>query len=52
MYDCVDVYFCFVFYLTRLYNKDSVIEYLLDKSKFEGVVGFEHIRGLKVIRKF
>jgi len=29
-----------------LYNKEAVIEFLLDRSKYEG--GFEHIKSLKV----
>ena len=35
-------------FIFRLYKKDKVIEFLLDKSKFEQAENFEHIRGLKV----
>jgi hypothetical protein len=30
-----------------LYNKEAIIEFLLDRSKYEA--GFEHIKSLKVI---
>ena len=32
----------------RLFNKDSVIELLLDRSKFEGAANCDHIKGLRV----
>ncbi|KAK2194171.1 hypothetical protein NP493_2g18025 [Ridgeia piscesae] len=37
--------------LGRLYNKESVLEMLLDKSKFECAQSFDHIRGLKDIKE-
>ncbi|CAH1772514.1 unnamed protein product [Owenia fusiformis] len=36
--------------LGRLYNKESVLEYLLDKTKFESAANFSHIRGLKDVK--
>ncbi|XP_064624743.1 replication termination factor 2-like [Lineus longissimus] len=36
--------------LGRLYNKDVVIELLLDKSKFDCAASFDHIRGLKDVK--
>lgn len=35
-------------FISRLYNKESILEFLIDKSKFENASGFAHIRGLKV----
>jgi hypothetical protein len=35
--------------LGKLYNKDSVIELLLDRSSFEG--SFDHIKGLKDVKE-
>ncbi|XP_013392986.1 protein RTF2 homolog [Lingula anatina] len=37
--------------LGRLYNKEAVIEFLLDKSKFEGASSSQHIKGLKDVRE-
>lgn len=37
--------------LGRLYNKESVLEFLIDKSKFENASGFSHIRGLKDVKE-
>jgi hypothetical protein len=37
--------------LGRFYNKDSVIEFLLDRSKFIGAVRCDHIKGLKDIKE-
>lgn len=37
--------------LGKLYKKDSVIELLLDRSKFEGASNFDHIRGLKDLKE-
>lgn len=37
--------------LGRLYNKESVLEFLIDKSKFENASGFAHIRGLKDVKE-
>ncbi|XP_005090121.1 replication termination factor 2 [Aplysia californica] len=37
--------------LGRLYNKETVLEFLLDKSKFEVAAQFDHIRGLKDIKE-
>ena len=37
--------------LGRLYNKESILEFLIDKTKFEGAVGFDHIRGLKDVKE-
>ena len=35
-------------FLSRLYNKESVLEFLIDRSKFECAASFDHLRGLKV----
>ena len=37
--------------LGKLYNKESILEFLIDKSKFEGPSGFDHIRGLKDVKE-
>ncbi len=37
--------------LGKLYTKESVLEFLIDKAKYEGVVGYEHIRGLKDVKE-
>uniref|UniRef100_A0A0B6Y8H2 Replication termination factor 2 n=1 Tax=Arion vulgaris TaxID=1028688 RepID=A0A0B6Y8H2_9EUPU len=37
--------------LGRLYNKESVLEFLLDKSKFEMAAQCDHLRGLKDIKE-
>lgn len=37
--------------LGRLYNKESVLEFLIDRSKFECAPSFEHLRGLKDVKE-
>lgn len=37
--------------LGRLYNKESVLEFLLDRSKFETAENFSHIKGLKDVHE-
>ncbi|ELT93342.1 hypothetical protein CAPTEDRAFT_157491 [Capitella teleta] len=37
--------------LGRLYNKESVLEFLLDKSKFEFAENFSHIKSLKDVHE-
>ncbi|CAL1537574.1 unnamed protein product [Lymnaea stagnalis] len=37
--------------LGRLYNKESVLEFLLDRSKFEIASQLEHLRGLKDVKE-
>jgi len=38
--------------LGRLYNKETILEFLIDKSKFEEVASqFDHLRGLKDIKE-
>ncbi|KAL3867831.1 hypothetical protein ACJMK2_040677 [Sinanodonta woodiana] len=37
--------------LGRLYNKESALEFLLDRSKFECASSFEHLRGLKDLKE-
>lgn len=37
--------------LGRLYNKESVLEFLIDRSKFECATSFEHLRGLKDLKE-
>ncbi|KAK3091639.1 hypothetical protein FSP39_021444 [Pinctada imbricata] len=37
--------------LGRLYNKESVLEFLIDRSKFECAASFEHLRGLKDLKQ-
>ncbi|KAH9498468.1 Replication termination factor 2 [Bulinus truncatus] len=37
--------------LGRLYNKESVLEFLLDRSKFEVAAQFDHLGGLKDIKQ-
>ncbi|XP_060590696.1 replication termination factor 2-like [Ruditapes philippinarum] len=37
--------------LGRLYNKESALEFLIDKSKFECASSFEHLRGLKDLKQ-
>ncbi|XP_070195758.1 replication termination factor 2-like [Littorina saxatilis] len=37
--------------LGRLYNKESVLEFLIDRSKFEFAARFEHLRGLKDLKE-
>ncbi len=37
--------------LGKLYNKESLLEFLLDKSKFEEAAGFDHLRGLKDVKE-
>ena len=32
----------------RLYNKEAVLEFLIDRSKFECAASFQHLRGLTV----
>jgi len=44
-----DFYWITIF---RLYSKESILEFLLDKSKFQVLSGFDHIRGLKVINLY
>lgn len=38
-------------YLHSLYNKESILELLLDKTKFEGRAKLAHIRGLKDLKE-
>ena len=35
-------------FFDRLYNKEAVLEFLIDRSKFECASSFEHLKGLKV----
>ncbi|ESO87732.1 hypothetical protein LOTGIDRAFT_219929 [Lottia gigantea] len=37
--------------LGRLYNKESVLEFLIDKSKFEFANQFDHLRGLRDLKE-
>ncbi|KAK7502124.1 hypothetical protein BaRGS_00006488 [Batillaria attramentaria] len=37
--------------LGRLYNKESALEFLIDRSKFESAASFEHLRGLKDLKE-
>lgn len=37
--------------LGRLYNKEAVLEFLLDRSKFEIASQLEHLRGLKDVKE-
>lgn len=37
--------------LGRLYNKESVLEFLIDRSKFECADSFVHLRGLKDVKE-
>lgn len=37
--------------LGRLYNKESTLEFLIDRSKFECAPSFEHLRGLKDLKQ-
>ncbi|KAK3797259.1 hypothetical protein RRG08_060785 [Elysia crispata] len=37
--------------LGRLYKKESVLEFLLDRSKFDIASQFDHLRGLKDIKE-
>ncbi|XP_067679268.1 replication termination factor 2-like [Haliotis asinina] len=37
--------------LGKLYNRESALEFLLDRSKFESARNFEHLRGLKDLKK-
>ncbi|XP_059177793.1 replication termination factor 2-like [Physella acuta] len=37
--------------LGRLYNKESVLEFLLDRTKFDVASQFDHLRGLKDIKE-
>ncbi|KAL8622449.1 hypothetical protein ACOMHN_034114 [Nucella lapillus] len=37
--------------LGRLYNKESVLEFLIDRSKFECANSFAHLRGLKDVKE-
>ncbi|PVD23278.1 hypothetical protein C0Q70_16544 [Pomacea canaliculata] len=37
--------------LGRLYNKESALEFLIDRSKFECASSFEHLRGLKDLKQ-
>lgn len=39
-----------LFYFHRLYNKEAVLEFLIDRSKFECASSFEHLKGLKVLQ--
>lgn len=34
-----------------LYNKESILEFLLDKEKYENCANFAHIRGLKDVKE-
>jgi hypothetical protein len=36
---------------SSLYNKESVLEFLLDKSKFEQAENFSHIKALKDVHE-
>ena len=45
-YDLMSQCLCCLFY--RLYNKESALEFLIDRTKFECAPSFEHLRGLKV----
>lgn len=37
--------------LGRLYNKESVLEFLLDRSQFESADNFKHLKGLKDLKE-
>ncbi|XP_052257451.1 replication termination factor 2-like [Dreissena polymorpha] len=37
--------------LGRLYNKESALEFLIDRTKFECASSFEHLRGLKDLKE-
>lgn len=37
--------------LGRLYNKESALEFLIDRTKFECAPSFEHLRGLKDLKE-
>nr|XP_022314754.1 protein RTF2 homolog [Crassostrea virginica] len=37
--------------LGRLYNKEAVLEFLIDRSKFECASSFEHLKGLKDLKE-
>lgn len=37
--------------LGRLYNKESALEFLIDRTKFECAPSFEHLRGLKDLKQ-
>ncbi|XP_076440768.1 replication termination factor 2-like isoform X2 [Babylonia areolata] len=37
--------------LGRLYNKESVLEFLIDRTKFECADSFSHLRGLKDVKE-
>lgn len=37
--------------LGKLYNKESVLEFLLDRNKFECAHNFKHLRGLKDLKE-
>ncbi|XP_062575719.1 replication termination factor 2-like [Saccostrea cucullata] len=37
--------------LGRLYNKEAVLEFLIDRTKFECAPSFEHLRGLKDLKE-
>lgn len=37
--------------LGRLYNKEAVLEFLIDRSKFECAPSFEHLKGLKDLKQ-
>lgn len=38
-------------YLSSFYNKESVLEVLLDKPKFESVAKLAHIKGMKDVKE-
>ncbi|XP_011418301.3 replication termination factor 2 [Magallana gigas] len=37
--------------LGKLYNKEAVLEFLIDRSKFECASSFEHLKGLKDLKE-